>query len=222
VGVDRVALQLNKAHFPVTVLGPGRRIGIWLQGCSIGCAGCVSRDTWPTDTGRTISVAQLLAWCREVSRGELDGVTISGGEPFEQPTALAALLRGLHGWRASLSSDFDLLCYSGYPLRTLRKGHGGILDLLDAIIPEPFVETLPLGGIWRGSSNQPLVALSERGRSRYAAFSERPASDAAKRLQVAVEKDRIWYIGIPDRGDMARLEAASRERGLHFAKTSWR
>lgn len=39
---------LSRLHFPVTTLGPGRRIGVWFQGCSIRCAGCISRDTWET------------------------------------------------------------------------------------------------------------------------------------------------------------------------------
>jgi len=218
--MDAVAIQLNKAHYPVTVLGPGRRIGLWLQGCSIGCRGCVSRDTWERDDGRSIAVAELLDWCRTASGGDLDGITISGGEPFDQPAGLAALLRSLAGWRRELGREFDILCYSGYPLRTLRERHSGILDMLDAVVPEPFVESLPLGGIWRGSSNQPLIALSELGRERYREYATQPA--APRRLQVAVERDRIWYIGIPDRGDMGRVEQACREQGLIFARTSWR
>ena len=39
-------IGLNRVHFPVTALGPGRRVGIWLQGCSIRCPGCMSLDTW--------------------------------------------------------------------------------------------------------------------------------------------------------------------------------
>jgi anaerobic ribonucleoside-triphosphate reductase activating protein len=206
----------------VTVLGPGRRIGIWVQGCSIGCPGCISRDTWPVDAGRSMLVDELLDWCREASGGELDGVTVSGGEPFDQPDGLAALLGALAAWREELGRDFDILCYTGYPLRSLQARHAGILAMLDALIPEPYVETLPLGAIWRGSANQPLVPLSPRGRARYAGYAEQPAAAGGKRLQVAVERDRIWYIGIPDRGDMTRLEEACRQQGLVFAKTSWR
>ena len=214
-------LELNKAHWPVTVLGPGRRIGLWVQGCSIHCKGCVSQDTWPADPHKAIAVAELLAWCKRATKGALDGVTISGGEPFDQPAALRALLQALHAWRRKAALDFDILCYSGYPLKTLERDHAKSLALLDAIVPEPYADALPLGAIWRGSSNQPLVPLSERGRARYAEYVDRPAGDD-KRMQAAVEGGRIWMIGIPARGDMARVEALCESRGLKLESVSWR
>ena len=215
-------ISINKAHFPVTVLGPGRRIGIWVQGCSIGCKGCVSQDTWGVDPGRDMGVAQLLEWCRQTSAGTLDGVTITGGEPFDQPQALAALLAGLAQWRSNSKLDFDILCYSGYALATLQKKHAGLLQQLDALIPEPFVQARPLTHVWRGSSNQPLVLLSERGRNRYATQVDALAQVSDKRMQAMVDGDRVWYVGIPARGDMAALEASCTERGLGFSQVSWR
>jgi anaerobic ribonucleoside-triphosphate reductase activating protein len=216
------ALQLNKAHWPVTVLGPGRRIGLWVQGCTIRCRGCVSQDTWPSDPAKSIVVADLLAWCKRVAPDGFDGVTISGGEPFDQPEALKALLQGLHRWRRNASLDFDVLCYSGYPLKTLEREHRALLDLLDAIVPEPYADALPLTHVWRGSGNQPLVPLSQPGRARYAQFVDAPADAAGKRMQVAVDGGRVWMIGIPERGDMARLEALCESRGLTLDQVSWR
>jgi anaerobic ribonucleoside-triphosphate reductase activating protein len=215
-------LQLNKAHWPVTVLGPGRRVGLWVQGCTIHCPGCVSQDTWASDKTKTIAVRDLIAWCRRVAAEGFDGVTISGGEPFEQPAGLAALLEGLHRWREAAALDFDILCYSGYPLRTLERRHPKILALLDAIIPEPYVDTMPVSHVWRGSRNQPLVPLSGRGRARYAQYVEATTAATGKRMQVAVEAGRVWMIGIPDRGDMARVEALCASRGLQLDKVSWR
>lgn len=215
-------IALNKAHFPVTVLGPGRRIGIWLQGCSIRCAGCVSRDTWARDPGRNLPVAQLLAWCRDVAATGCDGITLSGGEPFDQPAALAALLNGLIAWRSAAGLDFDILCYSGYPLARLQQKHARLLQKLDALIPEPFVEAAPLTQVWRGSANQPLLLLSERGRMRYAEYVDAPADALGKRIQTVVDEQRIWYIGIPARGDLAQLESACKDQGVHFKDVSWR
>ena len=215
-------IRINKAHYPVTVLGPGRRIGVWLQGCSIHCRGCVSQDTWAPDPGREMTVARLMRWCREVATSGLDGITISGGEPFDQPLALRHLLDALHAWRTETSDDFDILCYSGYPLTILQKRHSQLLERLDALIPEPFVETLPRTQLWRGSSNQTLVPLSARGKKRYAAYIDALADSAGKRIQAQVDGDQIWYIGIPERGDMPVVEAQCRERGVAFSSVSWR
>ena len=215
-------LQLNKAHWPVTVLGPGRRIGLWVQGCTIRCPGCVSQDTWPKDATKSMAIPDLVAWCRKVAAGGFDGVTISGGEPFEQPSGLRALLEALVAWRRAEHLDFDLLCYSGLPLKALERRHGELLALLDAIIPEPYVNDLPQGNVWRGSRNQPLVPLSDRGRARYAAHVDAAAGAEGKRMQATVEGGRVWMIGIPGRGDMAAVEALCASRGLALTKVSWR
>jgi len=215
-------ISINKAHFPVTVLGPGKRLGIWFQGCSIGCKGCVSQDTWERDPGRDMTVAQLLVWCRKTTAGMFDGVTISGGEPFDQPQALAALLDGLIQWRAGSKLDFDILCYSGYPLSALQKKHAKLLAKLDALIPEPYVDTKPLAHVWRGSSNQPLVPVSDSGRNRYTPYLDTPADNAAKRIQTMIDGGRVWYVGIPGRGDMSALESTCRTRGVELTQVSWR
>jgi anaerobic ribonucleoside-triphosphate reductase activating protein len=215
-------IGINKAHFPVTVLGPGRRLGIWVQGCGIGCKGCISQDTWARDPGRDMTVTQLLDWCRKVTADGFDGVTISGGEPFDQPLALAALLDGLIEWRNTGRLEFDILCYSGYPLATLQKKHAPLLARLDALIPEPYIDARPLTRIWRGSSNQTLVALSERGLSRYTPYLDTPADGAAKCIQTMLDGGRVWYVGIPARGDMAALEQACKKRGVELTQISWR
>ncbi len=215
-------IAINKAHFPVTVLGPGRRIGLWVQGCSIGCKGCVSMDTWPQDGARVVAIPDLLAWCKKVAAGGLDGITISGGEPFDQPEGLRQLLKALRAWRTQAGLDFDILCYSGYPLKTLQQRHAKLLALLDALIPEPFVDSLAPTAPWRGSANQPLLPLSPLGQRRFAAFVAAPLADTEKHMQVAVEGGRVWMIGIPQRGDMEQLEALCHSRGLRLENVSWR
>lgn len=216
-----LTLEINKAHWPVTVLGPGLRIGIWVQGCTIRCKGCVSQDTWERDRTKTMRIADLLAWCRRVAPRP-DGVTISGGEPFEQAAGLGTLLEGLAHWRLDAGLDFDVLCYSGYALSRLRRRHGKLLALLDAIVPEPFVDARPMTHLWRGSSNQSLVPLSARGRSRFSQYIDASSRSAGKHMQATVEGGRVWMIGLPARGDMARVEALCAERGLKLEKVSWR
>ena len=214
-------IQLNKAHYPVTALGPGRRIGIWTQGCSIHCPGCVSLDTWKPDRSKAMAVDDLLAWCRRVSAGAPEGITISGGEPFDQPQPLAYLLRGLDRWRQSLAQPFDILCYSGYRLEKLRKDHAALLERIDALICDPYVDGLATERWWRGSDNQRMVALSALGEARYASYVDAPV-DVPKRFQVVADGKRLWFVGIPHRGDLERIESACAQRGLELTATSWR
>lgn len=211
-------ISIDRVHHPVTTLGHGRRIGIWVRGCSIGCAGCVSRDTWQRTPESVTTVDAVLAWCRELTATP-DGVTITGGEPFEQPEALAALLRGLRAWADQLDAPCDLLCYSGMSLERLRSEHGEILPLLDAVIPEPFVAAQAPGRRWRGSSNQPLVALSDLGRERYGGGDEQgPLAE----LQVDVRDGTVWIVGVPRPGDLGALERSLARRGIHLEDVSWR
>ena len=217
-------LRVNKVHFPVTTLGYGRRLGLWLQGCSIGCKGCISLDTWDADGGWDVDVMDVREWCDARWSQGIDGITISGGEPFEQPQALAALLDVLNEWRCGIDAPFDTLCYSGMPRRRLEQRHPEILDLLDVLIPEPYVhlgaQAGPSAARWRGSENQPIVPLTPLGRKRYGAAAEYAAQ--APRMQVSVERGAVWFIGIPRSGDMARLQDRAAARGVELREVSWR
>src|ERR1019366_3390731 len=145
-------LLLSRAHYPVTVLGVGNRIGIWFQGCHIGCRGCVSQDTWDPDQDTATTVENVLAWCRSHRIEYVDGITISGGEPFDQPEALEALTTGLVEWRAESSlHPLDLLCFSGNPLGYLQRHYSDILDKLDVVVSEPYIDRLPSKLPLRGS-----------------------------------------------------------------------
>ncbi|WP_028693642.1 4Fe-4S single cluster domain-containing protein [Pseudomonas cremoricolorata] len=205
-------LSLSRVHFPVTTLGPGRRVGIWLQGCSIRCPGCISADTWGAGQ-RWLSVEALLdqisPWLAEA-----DGITLSGGEPFEQFDALLHLLRGLRQ-----RSGGDILVYSGYALEELQAQLQQAQGLIDALISDPFqndsAQTLAL----RGSDNQRLSLLTALGRERLGSY-ERPLQAADKALDVMFdEAGSVWMAGIPQRGDLLRLHDLLQAQG-HQIQTS--
>src|SRR5437899_11617845 len=70
-------IAISRIHFPVTKLGPGRRIGIWVQGCSVRCPGCISVDTWAQGRGRT-TVSEMLG-AIATWKPDAEGVTGFGG-----------------------------------------------------------------------------------------------------------------------------------------------
>jgi len=188
------AIALSRLHYPVTALGPGRRVGIWFQGCSIRCPGCISVDTWATGRGGTTVAAVLDAvspWLVDA-----DGITISGGEPFDQPEALTALLHGLRSRSAG-----DILVYSGYPFDSLQPQLDSGDSLIDALISGPLRIDQPQTLALRGSDNQTLHHLTPLGRQRHSDQAlERP------HLDLMFDADgSAWFAGIPRRGDLNRL-----------------
>jgi anaerobic ribonucleoside-triphosphate reductase activating protein len=211
-------LRLSRTHYPVTTLGPGRRLGLWFQGCTIGCPGCMSRDTWPPGGGTPVPVDRVLAWCDGFAPADVTGVTITGGEPSEQPEALAALVAALsrrrarHGW--------DLLCYTGIEEEEFARRCPEAYAKVDALVTGPFDVARPTDLIWRGSANQRLIPRSTLGRTRYSSYvdfwTERPG------VQVDVRDGRVRLVGVPRQGDLVRLERLLAARGVTLEGVSWR
>lgn len=212
-------LRLSRTHHPVTVLGHGTRAGIWVQGCTIGCDGCVSRDTWPADGGAAVTVDALVGWLDGLP-GPLDGLTVSGGEPFQQPAALAALLGAVRAWAHDRPDPFDLLVYSGYAWSRLSRepAAGPALACCDAVVAGPYVRRRAAALPLRGSANQRIVALTGLGADRYGALD--PPQQPA--MQVTVQGDRLYCIGIPRPGDMDRMAARLASAGITFEGLTWR
>jgi anaerobic ribonucleoside-triphosphate reductase activating protein len=203
----------SRTHFPITTLGFGRRIGIWFQGCSIRCPGCISADTWPAGQGRTTTAAlfkSLEAWL-EVA----DGVTISGGEPFEQPDALEALLRFIRERNRG-----DILVYSGFSWEVLSVNFGRYKWLVDVLITDPFDIAAGQTSVLRGSDNQRMHLLSELAIERYGPLQSASRDQSSASLDVFFDEDgNAWFAGIPRAGDMQRMKALLETQGFRAAIT---
>lgn len=205
-------ISLSRVHFPVTTLGPGRRVGIWIQGCSIRCPGCISSDTWAKKAPGT-TVDELLvrvgSWLKEC-----DGVTISGGEPFEQAPALELLLRGIRKLTTA-----NILVYSGKRFSALTEEPSVTAGLIDCMISEPFELDSPQTKYLMGSDNQRMTFLTPLGGKVFGPLN-RLAEDSDRRLDVMFDEDGVvWLAGIPGRGDMARLQVLLEEKGTYLRTT---
>jgi anaerobic ribonucleoside-triphosphate reductase activating protein len=183
-----LTINLTALHYPVYALGMGRRIGVWFQGCSIRCEGCIARDEWEvTDEGQT-TVEEVLV--RIAGFSPADGATISGGEPFDQPEALYALVLGLRGIGIE-----DILCYSGYEYKRLRGLFPHILSLIDVLIDGGFVGGLTTPYVWKGSDNQNMVILSA-SESIIDAYGQY-RNETRRKIQIIEGRGGIFAAGIP-------------------------
>lgn len=205
-------LYLSRIHFPVTTLGPGNRIGIWFQGCSIQCQGCVSVDTWGTGKGGVL-INEIMA-AIEPWLNDAEGITISGGEPFDQPEALGSLLALLRS-----KTTVDILVYSGHPFEKIASVVEKNKGLIDAIISDPYEDNTSNTLVLRGSDNQRLHCLTTLGEMRFRQF-ERTITPTDKMFDIMFEEEgAVWLAGIPGRDDMKRLKTILANDG-HIAVTT--
>ncbi len=202
-------LTISRIHFPVTTLGPGRRIGIWFQGCSIRCPGCISADTWARLPANA-TVSHVLSLCDKYSDCA-EGITITGGEPFEQSDALRELLVGL---RDHFTPPIDILVYSGKPFHDVLPYIGKWPGLIDALISEPYAMTEEQTKPLMGSDNQELHLLTPLGQRRYQEY-QRLRSAEDDRFDIAFDATgTVWMAGIPRRGDLEQLKTILSEQGI--------
>ena len=195
--------SLQVAHLlpSCQTLGPGVRGVIWVRGCDRRCPGCVAEPLQDSTGGEAIPLQQIVD--QVCSWPDIEGLTISGGEPFLQAAALAVLCHEVRQIR-----DLSVMCYSGFTLEELQAApEQGIQDLLgslDILVDGPFERERQRDLLWRGSENQRVHFLSDRYRHLTDAVD---GPGAGVEVHVSLT-GRVFWAGVPEPGfasEMARL-----------------
>jgi len=138
--------------------GPGLRFVVFVQGCRHACPGCHNPDTWDENGGQLIEVAEIAE--QIISKADLiDGITLSGGEPFLQTLACLELVHIIKRKYPQLS----VLVYSGYTFDELVEDpqNRELLAISDILVDGPFIQEKRAELPFRGSSNQRVLDLSK-------------------------------------------------------------
>ena len=155
--------------------GPGFRYAIFVQGCSHHCPGCHNPHTHDPNGGHLQDVSEMIEAMGKDPM--LSGVTLSGGEPFEQAGALLPIAR------AAREKGLELAAYTGYLYEQLLADNGdrrALLALCDVLIDGPYIdEKRNLDIRFKGSENQRIIDV--------------PASMAAGK--VILKEDGRWIAG---------------------------
>jgi anaerobic ribonucleoside-triphosphate reductase activating protein len=194
--------RLNIAHyeFDVTTLGPGRRVAIWVQGCNFRCPGCISPEWRPLEPAFLWTSEEAAELILNVAGDPTAGISISGGEPMLQASALTALLKLLKEERP----NWNLVLFSGYSRNELlkegRNDRLKLMDEADAFIGGKYIEALnePFG--LRGSSNQEIFFKSHSG---FNHAEQMALLNGSKKIEVRITREKIFTIGIPHHHDRA-------------------
>lgn len=200
-------IGISRLHFPVTTLGPGKRIGIWFQGCSIHCEGCISIDTWNFNSNQiSLNDVNILL---DTWLPKCDGITISGGEPFDQEEALFELLKFLKSFKKSI------LVYSGYPFEKLKYKKEVLDEWIDVLISEPFDHQQTQTKALLGSDNQQMHLLTALGKKEFSMYLEKSPE---KKLDIQFDDNTVWMTGIPENG-MKEISETAKEDQVHIEHT---
>ena len=158
---DAFSIWLYDLYHNSVVDGPGRRSVIQVAGCSLRCPGCYVPQTHKRKNGSLVSISSIV---KEIiaNRPNHDGVTILGGEPFDQAASVAELVSRLK------NLGIHITVYTGNTIDTLigrkDKSVDYILTHIDLLIDGPFIRQLKEdAGEYRGSRNQRVISLSRNG-----------------------------------------------------------
>ncbi|MCC9608101.1 radical SAM protein [Blastopirellula sp. JC732] len=198
----RLGHGLSRLH-PNLHNGPGLRLCIWTQGCVHRCTQqCLNPHYLDPEGGFRYRTEEVVAAILEVAKTapRLEGITVLGGEPFEQPSPVADICQ------ATRATGLSTMVYSGHTLTHLRRQADSkidrLLDATDLLVDGPFLPELRDERLaWRGSTNQRLNCLTERYEeaSLAAAFVRQ-----GKGFSVVINGDGISLSGFQSR-EIAKL-----------------
>lgn len=191
------ALRIHRFVDSTTVLGPGNRSALWLQGCLRNCPQCMSPQSQPLDAGDLIPIDDLV---QRLQASGLAEVTISGGEPFLQVEGLATLTGKLK------DLGFGILIYTGYTMEALvvmkSPAVEQVLENIDLLIDGEYVDELNDGRAQIGSSNQRLFRLTDR----YSRdILQATYSHHSRDVEFIIDREAIFVIGVPHPEELTKI-----------------
>ncbi len=141
--------------------GPGARAVVWIQGCRLRCPGC-SNPLTHSHKPRILVDPQRLATSILTIRG-IEGLTVSGGEPFEQASSVARLCKTVR------EGGLSVMLFTGWTYKNIyqcsNRAVKSLLEQIDILVDGPFIQHLADKRLlWRGSRNQKIRFLTDRYR----------------------------------------------------------
>lgn len=154
----------------------------------------MSKHTWEFEEKYLIEVREII---EKINSYPTDKITISGGEPFEQPQALKEILKGVR------KTKNDILLYTGYSYKKVKKHWLDILQYIDVIVTNPFIEGMDTPLVWKGSENQEMIILNEGLKHRYFEYMKEKKT---KTLQIIKSDGLLYLVGIPYQKDWEEVK----------------
>lgn len=177
-------MYVARVLYPVEVLGPGKRVGIWFCGCPRRCKGCSNPELWEFQERYKTTPETILEMIKNIAKEhKVDGFTITGGDPFYQPDDLKKLLKMLKE-----ISD-DIIVYTGYKVNEINPE---LLFNISVLIDGEYIEELNDNSLLRGSSNQKVHILDKAKADKYNTYFKTESN----KVQNFFTSDGVVSVGI--------------------------
>lgn len=198
-------MYIARILYPVKVLGPGNRIGIWFNGCTHRCPGCSNPELWEQQERYKTTIEILMNLISQIcSTHPVDGFTLTGGDPFLQPQALKQLLPELQ----KISND--ILVYTGFEYDEVQNSYPELVSRIGVLIDGKYVQERNTGAILRGSDNQKIIILDNRLSDKYRQYLD----TAQNEIQNFSALDGVISVGIHRPGYENQVDTLLRGKGL--------
>lgn len=200
-------MYVARVLYPVEVLGPGKRIGIWFSGCPRRCKGCSNPELWEFQERYRTSPQIVYELILQIAgNNPVEGFTITGGDPLYQADDLQQLVMLLK------NVSEDILVYTGYSIKEIDADKlNGIAVLIDG----EYIESRNKDCFLRGSDNQVIHILDQRYEEKYSAYLSR----GRNRIQNFMSSDGVISVGIHRPGFMNELDRVVPGNGLNEDKS---
>ena len=195
-------MYVARVLYPVEVLGPGKRVGIWFCGCPRRCKGCSNPELWEFQDRYYTSPQLVCDLIKQIAKDHpIDGFTITGGDPMYQANDLQQLIVHLR------AISEDILVYTGYSLNELSSDQ---LDGIAVLIDGEYIESRNNNCILRGSDNQLIHILDDRFRERYNDY----LSSTDNQIQNFMTSDGVISVGIHKPNFLTDLNKGMIKKGV--------
>lgn len=185
-------IRLYMTHPVTEALGPFKRFALWVQGCKKRCKGCISPDAQSMDGGTVVEVEDLAN--EIVATSQIEGITISGGEPLLQQEALCELIDQIR-----MKRDLGVIVYTGMLYSEIKDTL--LAQRCDLIIDGEYIESQNDDKSLRGSSNQHAICVTDR----YSQYVQQQFGTAGRKVEFVFKNRQVDMIGIPPRKTLTEI-----------------
>ncbi|MDH5560092.1 MAG: radical SAM protein [Deltaproteobacteria bacterium] len=196
-------LRINRIIDSCEVLGPGKRLVVSLQGCLLDCPGCIVPETRHFNRGQLMTPLEIFDYINNIK--DIQGITLTGGEPMDQAEALVELV-----YLIKSQTQLTIFTYTGYTLeKIIRWKNPFQLELImasDILCDGPYLRNFADRELlWRGSSNQRIFVFSSELKDQTKMINN------PSQVEISFGRDKVVLMGIPSEELLSEIKEVFKE-----------